>query len=262
MTGLVPILHDKKIIFLDMDGTIYLGDRLIPGAASFLSALRTEGKRFYFLSNNSSRSKQDYVFKLEKLGISSSVEDILLSTDGVIDFLLTRQIKKTFVVGTQSMSEMFLEAGFDVNSPNPEYIVLGFDTELNYEKIQTAALFLHKGVPLLATHTDLVCPTEEGPIPDVGAMLAMFEKATGKKPVKIFGKPNREMLAHIIKKHNANPRDLVMVGDRIYTDREMALRIGCDFILVLSGETGKKEAALLKPQPALTVDTVGQLLAV
>jgi HAD superfamily hydrolase (TIGR01450 family) len=260
MTRLVPTLQDKKIIFLDMDGTIYLGDRLIPGTASFLSALKTEGKRFYFLSNNSSRSKHDYVRKLKNLGIPSSVEDILLSTDGVIDFLLNRHIKRTFVVGTQSMSDMFLKAGFDIKSPNPQYIVLGFDTELNYEKIRTAALLLQKGVPLLATHKDLVCPTEEGPIPDVGAMLALFETATGKKPAKIFGKPNREMLAHVIKKHKADPGDLAIVGDRIYTDREMALHIGCDFILVLSGESGKKEAARLNPQPALTVDTLGQLL--
>ncbi len=260
MTSLARTFQNKKIIFLDMDGTIYLGEKLIQGTEVFLSALKKKGIKYYYLSNNSSRSKTDYVDKLERLGIQASTEDIILSTDGVIDFLHSRKIDKTYVVGTMSMKDMFLQAGIEVDSQNPTYIILGFDTELNYRKIKTAALFLQKGIPMLATHKDLVCPTQDGPIPDVGAMLALFKKATGKTPEKIFGKPNKEMLDYIIKRYAVTPDELVIIGDRIYTDMEMANRIGCDFILVLSGETQKADLPQLKSQPALIVDNLSQLL--
>lgn len=252
---------DKKIVFLDMDGTLYLGGRLLPGTKNFLLSLRDRGLMYYYLSNNSSRSKADYVNKLAQFGIEASKEEIILSTDGVIDFLHSRNIDKTYVVGTSSMKNMFLEAGIEVDSLQPAYVILGFDTELNYKKIKAAALFLLKGIPLLATHKDLVCPTEEGPIPDVGAMLALFERSTGKTPEKIFGKPNREMLDHIIKRHKTSANDLVIIGDRTYTDMEMAKNIGCDFILVLSGETKKEDLAGLETQPTLVVDNVGQLIS-
>lgn len=260
MTSLAGVFQNKKIVFLDMDGTIYLGEKLIPGAKEFLSVLRNKGIKYYYLSNNSSRSKTDYVSKLEHLGIPASTEEIILSTDGVIDFLLSRKIDKTYVVGTQSMKDMFIHAGIEVDSQNPTYIILGYDTELNYLKIKTAALFLQKKIPMLATHKDLVCPTQEGLIPDVGAIMALFKKATGKSPEKIFGKPNKEMLDHIIKRHEVTANNLVIIGDRIYTDMEMANRIGCDFILVLSGETQKEDVAKLKTKPSLIVDNLGQLL--
>ncbi len=260
MTSLAGVFQNKKIVFLDMDGTIYLGEKLIPGAKEFLSVLRNKGIKYYYLSNNSSRSKTDYVSKLEHLGIPASTEEIILSTDGVIDFLLSRKIDKTYVVGTQSMKDMFIHAGIEVDSQNPTYIILGYDTELNYLKIKTAALFLQKKIPMLATHKDLVCPTQEGLIPDVGAIMALFKKATGKSPEKIFGKPNKEMLDHIIKRHEVTANNLVIIGDRIYTDMEMANRIGCDFILVLSGETQKEDVAKLITKPTLIVNNLGQLL--
>lgn len=260
MTSLAGVFQNKKIVFLDMDGTIYLGEKLIPGAKEFLSVLRNKGIKYYYLSNNSSRSKTDYVSKLEHLGIPASTEEIILSTDGVIDFLLSRKIDKTYVVGTQSMKDMFIHAGIEVDSQNPTYIILGYDTELNYLKIKTAALFLQKKIPMLATHKDLVCPTQEGLIPDVGAIMALFKKATRKSPEKIFGKPNKEMLDHIIKRHEVTANNLVIIGDRIYTDMEMANRIGCDFILVLSGETQKEDVAKLITKPTLIVNNLGQLL--
>ena len=262
MRSLASIFQNKKIVFLDMDGTIYLGEKLIQGTENFLSTLRKKGIKYYYLSNNSSRSKADYVSKLKHLGIPATTEEIILSTDGVIDFLHSRKTEKTYVVGTQSMKDMFIQAGIEVDSQNPDYIVLGFDTELDYGKIRTAALFLQRGIPMLATHKDLVCPTQDGPIPDVGAMLALFEKATGKTPEKIFGKPNTEMLDYIIKRHNAAVDEMVIIGDRIYTDMEMANQIGCDFILVLSGETQKNDLPQLKSQPALIVENLGQLISV
>jgi HAD superfamily hydrolase (TIGR01457 family) len=254
------LFQKKKVAFLDLDGTIYMGDALIPGAKEFLDYLKDKGILFYFLSNNSSRSKADYVKKLSALGIYTDEEGIILSTDGVIEYLKDKKTKNIYVVGTKSMKEMFIQAGFDIESPNPSFVILGFDTELTYEKLKTAALFIQNGVELIATHPDLVCPTPEGFIPDTGAMLALFEKATSKKPLKIFGKPNPEMITHILKKHNVSPENVVMIGDRIYTDMELARRIPCDFILVLSGETKKKDIAQIEEQPTLVVESVASLI--
>ena len=254
------LFQKKKVAFLDLDGTIYMGEALIPGAKEFLDYLKDKGIFFYFLSNNSSRSKADYVKKLSALGIYTDEEGIILSTDGVIAFLFERNIRDIYVVGTKSMKEMFIQAEFDIESPNPSFVILGFDTELTYEKLKTAALFIQNGVELIATHPDLVCPTPEGFIPDTGAMLALFEKATNKKPLKIFGKPNPEMITHILKKHNVSPENVVMIGDRIYTDMELARRVPCDFILVLSGETKKEDLAQIEEQPTLVVESVADLI--
>jgi ribonucleotide monophosphatase NagD (HAD superfamily) len=229
-------LKNKHVVFMDLDGTVYLGEKLITGADLFLDYLKENGIHYYFLSNNSSRSKAAYVKK-----------------DGVIEFLLGQGIKDVYVVGTQSMKDMFQEAGIQVTSSDPVYVVLGYDTELTYEKLRASALFLQNNVPLIATHPDLVCPTPEGPVPDVGAMLALFDKATGVKPERIFGKPNPKMITHVFKRHNVGPEDAVMIGDRIYTDMELANRVPCDFILVLSGEAKRSDLQNLSYAPALVV---------
>ena len=260
MPGIDRMFRNKKVVFLDLDGTIYMGDALIPGAREFLDFLKDRGTFFYFLSNNSSRSKSDYVKKLVSLGIAAGEDQIILSTDGVIEFLSKKKTSNIYVVGTKSMREMFTRAGFDVDSRSPSYVILGFDTELTYEKLKKAALFIQDGVKLIATHPDLVCPTQEGFVPDTGSMLALFEKATNTKPVKIFGKPNPEMIAHVLKKHGATPREAVMIGDRMYTDMELARRVSCDSILVLSGETTKEDLARIKERPTLVVESVAELI--
>ena len=261
MIDLNNIFHDKKIFFLDLDGTVYLGDKLISGADKFLEALRKNNVNYYFLSNNSSRSKQDYVAKLERMGIPAKLDQIILSTDGVIEFLRKKNIKNTYVLGTKSMKNMFSQAGIQPDSDDPDYVILGYDTELTYEKLKTTSLFLTQGKKFIAAHCDIVCPSPEGPLPDVGAMLALLEQATGRKPERIFGKPNPEMIKHILDKHEASTDQIVMVGDRIYTDMELAQRLNCDFILVLSGETTKKDLEALDSPPALVVENLGQLAA-
>jgi len=245
---------------MDLDGTVYLGDELIEGADRFLDYLRAKGIHHYFLSNNSSRSKADYVNKLARMGIQTTADHILLSTDGVIEFLREREIKDVYVVGTESMKNMFREAGIQAASQNPAYVVLGYDTELTYEKLRTSSLLLQDNVPLIATHPDLVCPTPEGPVPDVGAMLALYEKATGVKPERIFGKPNPEMITHVLKRYDLGSEAAVMIGDRIYTDMELARRVSCDFILVLSGESKRSDLRNVTHTPALIVDTIGEVI--
>lgn len=254
------VLKNKKVVFLDLDGTVYLGDRLIPGVPDFLSLLVRQNIPYYFLSNNSSRGKQEYAEKLSGLGIPAKKENILLSTDGVLDYLNRKHCSHIFLLGTASMRRMFHEAEINTQSNNPEYVVLGFDTELVYEKLKKTALFMQRGIPLLVSHPDLVCPTPEGPIPDAGSMLVLLETATGKKAEKIFGKPNPDMIWHILKKHGADPKETIMCGDRLYTDMELARRTGCDSILVLSGETKADDVDKNEYKPTIITESLGHLI--
>jgi len=260
MPLLNSIFSDKKVVFLDMDGTIYLGDHLIQGAKEFLSALDEQGLIHYFLTNNSSRSKEDYIRKLKRMEIEAKRNDLILSTDGVVHFLKRKSIDQVYIVGTKSMKEMFRREGIETDSDHPRYLILGFDTELDYHKIKTASLLLQKGVEMIATHCDLVCPTPEGPIPDIGSFLALFETATSKKPSRVFGKPCPEMIEHILHKHEVTPKEIVIIGDRLYTDMDMARNIGCDFILVFSGETRPEDLQNWNSRPTLAVETVGTLI--
>lgn len=254
-------LSSKRLFFIDLDGTTYLGNKAINGAREFIARLKAAGKYVHFLSNNSSKSKEEYVIKLKSMGIETSADEIVLSTDGVIHFLKEAGTKDIFIVGTDSMKQAFKAAGFNnIESNNPEYVVLGYDTELTYSKLRQAALLLQKGVDLIATHCDIVCPTPEGPVPDIGSMLALFKAATGKTPIKIFGKPNPEMISHVIERHRLTTEDVVIIGDRLYTDMEMARRTGCSFICVLSGETNREHIEEVKHQPpSLIVENIGEL---
>ena len=233
---LKSLLRNKRIFFIDMDGTIYIGNRPVSGAKQLISKLKSSKRQFYLLSNNSSRTKVDYVYKLRNMGIEINDKNIILSTDGVIDYFKREEIKKLFILGTESVVKFFESCGFLIDCDNPEAIVLTYDTDINYEKIKKAALLIQQGKEFIATHCDKVCPTENGPIPDVGSMIKMFEVATGVRP-KVFGKPNPEMVGYILKRANISPRDVVIIGDRLYTDLKLAKEIGVDFVCVLSGET-------------------------
>jgi len=252
-------LSTKKLFFIDLDGTVYLGDGAIPGAAEWVAGQRAAGVSCFFLSNNSSKSKKDYVVKLSRMGIPAVESDIVLSTDGVIDYLQRRGLRKVFVLGTQALRQSLKEAGIDVDASGVECVVVGYDTELTYQKLARAALFLQAGVEFVATHRDLVCPTPDGPIPDVGSLLSLLETATGRRPSAVFGKPQPEMIAHVLNSRGVGCDEIAIVGDRLYTDFAMAERIGCDFVLVLSGETRREDAEGRDVQPALIVPSIAAI---
>ena len=185
-------------VFLDLDGTIYLGGELIEGAESFLDRCKEQGVQRYFLSNNSSKSVSQYLTKLHALGLEATEEDVLLSTHDLLAWLTANKITQTWLVGTEGMRSMLEAIGVTTRSPDPEYVVLGYDTELTYDKIAQASIHMHAGVPLVASHPDMVCPSPDGGLPDVGAYLAMFKATTGIDPEHITGKPNAGMILHKI----------------------------------------------------------------
>ena len=252
-------LENIEAIFLDLDGTIYMGDNLIDGAIDFLNRIEERGIKRFFLSNNSSKSVAQYLVKLEKMGIPANKEEVLLSTHDLLSWLKAENISETYLVGTEGMKEMLEEVGINTNSKNPQFVVLGYDTEITYEKLTNASIYLHRGVPLVVSHPDMVCPSPNGGLPDTGAYLALFEATTGVTPKHICGKPNPGMILHKIIELGLTPNVCAMVGDSLYTDMEMADRAGVHGILVLSGEATENDATNSPQRPSLIVDSVASL---
>lgn len=252
-------LGTKEAIFFDLDGTLYLGDQLLDGANDVVAGLRECGVEVFFLSNNSSAWKTDYAAKLEDLGIPADPEHVILSTDGVLAYLDAVGAEGVYVLGTQAMREAVRDHGFDVDAAKPGYVVVGFDTELTYEKAKEATLAIRDGAEFLLAHPDLVCPTPEGSVPDCGAIGALIEAATGERPTKTFGKPGTEMVEHVLRDRNLDPSDVVVVGDRLETEIRMAERLGCESVCVLTGDATRAAVEESPIQPTLVARDVSDL---
>ena len=251
-------LDGIKVAFVDIDGTLVTGDAPIAGGAEFVERARARGIRIYFLSNNSSRAKSDYVTKLAGIGITATVDEIVLSTDGLASFLLNRKTRGVYVLGTRALKASLEELGLPIVEDDAEYVVVGYDTELDYAKLRTACRNLNRGADILATHPDVWCPSEDGPIPDIGALLQMLEATVGKKPVHVFGKPQREMITHLITEYS--PDEVLVVGDRLYTDVTLAKNAGVRSAAVLSGETQRDALDGASVSPDIIVPSVANLL--
>ena len=229
-------LRRKKVFFFDLDGTLYLGNKLFEGVIEIIKALQEHGKRYFFLSNNSSKSTSDYLKKLNKLSLKATRENIILSQHPTISYLKKNNYTTVFLLGNESLKKEFIEEGFALSESNPEIIVLAFDQEMTYNRLVKASFLLQKGLPYIATHLDDKCPTEDGFIPDAGGIAALLYKTTERMPV-VFGKPNKEMLLFKLREIGAKPQDAVMFGDRLYTDIKMGISAGVTTCCVLSGET-------------------------
>jgi HAD superfamily hydrolase (TIGR01450 family) len=215
--------------------------------------------RYFFLSNNSSKSVNQYLTKLNEMNIPAEVNDIILSTHDLITWLKKNDVSKTYLVGTQGMQEMLESINIQTRSENPEYVILGYDTEINYEKLTMASFHLHRGVKLVASHPDMVCPSPFGGLPDNGAFMALLEATTGVVPTHICGKPNPGMILHKIEELGLKPEKCAMIGDRLYTDIEMAKRAKVNGILVLSGEANMHDIEVSPQVPDLVVNSVNDL---
>lgn len=231
-----------KVAFVDMDGTLFSGRQVIPGADDFFAVLSKRVPNVYLLSNNSSKSHVEYVSDLRSMGISVRLEQILLSSDVLIAFLKESGISNVFAVGTDSFLNLLSEHGINHTLNAPEAVVLAYDTELTYEKLKTASIILQNiDIPYYATHIDMVCPTERGDIPDIGAIIKLIEVTTGRIPEYSFGKPELGMVQHIYDRLGVTADESVFVGDRIYTDYAMALACKARFIGVLSGDSDRAD---------------------
>ncbi len=254
-------LTELRYFLLDMDGTIYLGPNPIPGAPEFIRFLRDSGRRYLFFTNNPSGDARQYSDKLSRMGIEATPDDILTAGEATARYLISdTDYRRVYVLGTPSFENELRCAGLELVDKEPDAVILAFDKTLTYEKLEKACLWLRDGAPYIATNPDAVCPTEYGYIPDCGAMAALLETATGRTP-KYIGKPNAEMARMGMAKIDAHPSATAMVGDRIYTDMEMAHRARIQSILVLSGESTRDDLQGLAQQPTHIFDSVCTLQA-
>ena len=285
-------LLNKKLWILDMDGTVYLGSRVFPETLPFLSRIRQTGADYLFFTNNASRSKETYVKRLAALGIPSTEQQILTSGETMLAFLKKeRPGKRVYLVGTPDLEEKFRGAGIPLYNdwlvengyapqagaaggaakplPGAEeevslcpIVVSSFDTTLTYEKLNVACRLIRRGAEFLSTHPDFNCPVtpEEGDfIPDSGAICALITAATGAKP-RYFGKPYEDVVRMIEAHTGLDRSEMVVVGDRLYTDIAVGANNGMDAVLVLSGESTMEDVAVSSVEPTYIVPDIGFLL--
>ncbi len=263
MTNAIQLASIRHLA-LDMDGTIYKGGTLFDFTPAFLDRMKALGIGYTFLTNNSSRSRKDYLRHLDRMGIRATEEQIFTSTLSTLDYLREAfpHVRRLYVLGTPSLREEFVEAGFTVvtGEQEPEAVVVGFDTTLAFGPLCKAAWWIRQGKPFIATHPDRICPTDLPTVlVDCGSICACLEKATGRTPVAVLGKPDRRMLTGILARHGLRPAELAMVGDRLYTDMVMARSAGAVGVLVLTGEATADEAANHPAPPDLVVPSLKEL---
>jgi NagD protein len=238
-------INEVETFLLDMDGTVYLGNELIDGSKEFIELMKEQNKKCIFLTNNSSKSKSIYVEKLNKLDIKVTEDDIFTSGEATTIYVNSLKPKaKIFLLGTKALEDEFISSGFELikeRDQEIDYVVLGFDTTLTYEKLWIACDYIREGVGYIATHPDFNCPLADGKfMPDAGAMIEFIYASTNKRPY-VVGKPNSFIIESICKKYNLAKESLAMVGDRLYTDIKTGVNANITSVLVYSGETTVKD---------------------
>jgi NagD protein len=223
------------------------------------------GIGYTFLTNNPSKSVADYLAHLRRLGIQATEQQLYTSAQATIEYLHAHQpaVKRLFVLGTPSMCDEFARAGFELLPESadsvPDAVVAGFDTTLTYPRLCRAAWWIKQGKPYFATNPDFVCPTDQPTVlVDCGSICAALEKATGRAPDAVLGKPEPAMLEGILRRFGFQAEELAMVGDRLYTDVVMAHRLGALSVLVLTGEATAEAAKNYQPSPDLVLADVGE----
>lgn len=250
-------LKDISLFLLDMDGTVNLGFDPIDGAKEFLDEVLRQGKKYIFVTNNSSKSAEDYVIKMRRLGFFCERENVF--TSGMAAGLFLKNNKpdgRVFVCGTNALKRELEAYGVNMTEDNADTVLLGYDTELDYEKITRVCTLLDGGADYFATNCDMVCPIEGGRyLPDCGSFADMFYNATKRRPV-FLGKPDRTMIDIVAGETGVPYEKIAMVGDRIYTDVKTGVNAGVTSVLVLSGETTLEDAEKSDVNPTYILDSV------
>ena len=249
-----------KCFILDMDGTIYLGNELFSFTKDFLKKVEETGREYYFFTNNSSKSQQDYIEKLERFGIRIKRQQMMTSTHVISRYLKQHyEGKSVYVVGTLSLIQEFQYFGINVTEEDPDIVVLGFDTTLTYEKLSKACHYIRNGCTYFGINPDWNCPIEGGAfIPDCGSIAKLIEASTGRFP-EFFGKPSKHTLDYIIQQTGYEPDEIAIVGDRLYTDIAVADQSDVTSILVLSGESTREDVKTSDVKPNVILEDLSEI---
>lgn len=259
------MLKNKNLFLFDMDGTLYLGSQLYVFTKELLATIKTKGKRYLFMTNNSSKSVADYVKKLEELGIEATEDDFITSSQATAYYLKQHHVNdRLYVCGTNSLKEELKKHGFIITEALDEVdcIVMGFDTELTFKKLEDVSklLLTRENIPYIATNPDYVCPTEYGSVPDCGSVCDMIYNATKKRPL-VIGKPEALMPELAMQQHGYAKEETTVIGDRIYTDIKSGLNAGIHTILVLSGETTQEILEASGDKPHMVLQDAGEMIS-
>ena len=258
------IIRDKSLFIFDMDGTIYLGGKPFDFAIKFIKNLRKSGKRVLFFTNNASHTSDYYLDKLTRLGYEPTRDEIMTSGDVTYEFLRRyRDGKSVYLVATPELVSDYKDRGIRLlngDEESADIVITSFDTTLTYEKMNSACRFIRNGAEYLSTHPDYNCPTEDGFIPDSGAIAAFVTASTGKSPI-YFGKPYKETIEMIGEATGFSNDKMCIFGDRLYTDIALGKRFGVCSVLVLSGETKIEDvcAANDKDKPDFVFDSLNDV---
>ena len=253
-------LSAVKCFMLDMDGTFYLGNRLLEGSLDFLRALERTGRSAMFVTNNSSKSADVYVKKLRRMGVEAPFLNVLTSGQAAGQYCLREFAgKRAFLLGNEMLKAELERMGVAIDNENPDYVLIGYDTTLDYEKMTRVCDLVRAGLPYIATHPDFNCPTETGFAPDMGAIMAFIEASAGRRPDVILGKPYAGIVEEALRMTGLQKRELAMVGDRLYTDISCGYHAGVETVLVLSGEATEEEAKAYEHQPDYVMSSVDEL---
>ena len=251
---------------LDMDGVIYLNQEPIPEAVIFTGRLRDTGKDILFLTNNSKFTRLEYRDRLALMGIDAAIEEIMTSAAATADFLEENyeiEGNTAFVIGGAGLREeiartplLMLESE---EGRRADYVIVGWDTELTFDKLRTASLALHSGARFIGTNPDATFPAPEGLWPGAGSIIASLEKAAGREAL-VVGKPNIYMMQAALHLIESKTDRTLMIGDRLETDILGGWRAGLDTCLVLTGVSGREDLEGFNPQPDLVVESLLELL--
>jgi NagD protein len=244
---------------LDMDGVLYRGNQLIPGAREFIERLQERGKRFLFMTNNSQRTPIDFQRKLERMGLNVPEEHYFTSAMATAAFLHSQKPGgSAFVIGEAGLTHALYQVGYSITDVDPDYVVLGDTPSYDYAKIVHAVKLIMDGARFVATNPDVSGPQEEGVHPACGALAAPIERVTGRQAYYV-GKPNPLMMREALRRLDAHSEDAVMIGDRMDTDILSGLETGMKTVLVLTGVTAREEVASYSYQPNLVVESLADL---
>lgn len=265
MTDNLARLAQIKCFLFDMDGTINLGDTLISGMEGFFAALKERGRKYYLVTNNSSRGHAHYAAKMNRLGVPVTEDEILISSDALVSWLDKHQgARSLFVLGTGELKDFLIEKGYKLTdnvNESCDYVVVGFDQTLTYASLTTACRLIDRGVPYVATHPDVRCPVEGGEyIPDTGAMLELIRAATGREVKLIFGKPYRYMVDVVLERTGFKRSEIAMVGDRLSTDIAFGLNNHILSVLVLTGEATMDDVRSGRVRPDIILNHAKEIL--
>ena len=260
---MTPSMKDLKLFLFDMDGTLYLGDRLFPFTTELLQKIKATGGRYMFMTNNSSKSVVAYIEKLRKLGIEATEDEFITSSQATAYYLKNNHpTARLYVCGTESLKTELRSQGFTITEDldQVECIVMGFDTELNFKKLHDVSFMLcTRQLPYIATNPDYVCPTEFGSVPDCGSVCDMIFNATGKRPV-VIGKPEALMPQLAMARTGYTKEQTVVIGDRIYTDIKSGINAGTVTVLVMSGETTQEILDASPEKPDFVLADAGLMI--